>query len=51
MSKLITYGLGGYDPSKPNDNIVEIIDIPDEEQDEESISPSSRSILSRLVGN
>jgi hypothetical protein len=25
------YGIGGYDPSKPNDNIVEEIDIPDEE--------------------
>jgi hypothetical protein len=31
MSKLITYGLGGYDKSKPNNNIVEEIDIPDEE--------------------
>ena len=52
MGKTIIYGLGGYDPSKPNDNIVEIIDTPDEEtQDEESNSPSSRSILSRLVGN
>jgi hypothetical protein len=32
MGKLITYGLGGYDESKPNNNIVEEIDIPDEEQ-------------------
>jgi hypothetical protein len=31
MSKLVTYGLGGYDESKPNNNIVEEIDIPDEE--------------------
>jgi hypothetical protein len=30
--KLVTYGIGGYDPSKPNNNIVEEIDIPDEEQ-------------------
>jgi hypothetical protein len=30
--KMITYGLGGYDESKPNNNIVEEIDIPDEEQ-------------------
>jgi len=30
--KRITYGVGGYDPSKPNDNVVEITDIPDEEQ-------------------
>ena len=52
MSRTVVYGLGGYDPSKPNDNIVEIIDTPDEEQSiEESNSPSSRSILSRLVGN
>lgn len=27
----ITYGLGGYDPSKPNNNIVEITEIPEEE--------------------
>jgi hypothetical protein len=31
MAKLITYGVGGYDPSKPNNNIVEEIDIPDME--------------------
>jgi hypothetical protein len=29
--KQITYGLGGYDESKPNNNIVEEIDLPDEE--------------------
>jgi len=33
MAKIVTYGIGGYDPSKPNDNIVEIIDIPDKEQE------------------
>jgi hypothetical protein len=27
----ITYGVGGYDETKPNNNIVEIIEIPDEE--------------------
>jgi hypothetical protein len=31
--RTVTYGLGGYDPSKPNNNIIEIIDLPDEEQD------------------
>jgi len=30
--RITTYGLGGFDPSKPNNNIVEEIDIPDEEQ-------------------
>jgi len=29
--KLITYGIGGYDPTKPNNNIVEKIDLPDTE--------------------
>jgi hypothetical protein len=29
--KQITYGIGGYDPTKPNNNIVEEIDIPDTE--------------------
>jgi hypothetical protein len=29
--KSVTFGLGGYDPSKPNNNIVEVIDTPDEE--------------------
>ena len=31
MTKIITYGLGGYDESKPNNNIVEEIDLPDTE--------------------
>ena len=26
MGFIVTYGIGGYDPSKPNDNIVEIIE-------------------------
>jgi hypothetical protein len=32
MMKKVTYGIGGYEPSKPNNNIVEEIDIADEEQ-------------------
>jgi hypothetical protein len=31
LMKIITYGIGGYDPSKPNNNIVEELDIPDTE--------------------
>lgn len=52
MRQTIIYDFGGHDETKPNNNIIQIIDIPDEElQNEESDSPSSRSILSRLVGN
>jgi hypothetical protein len=32
--KSVTYGIGGLDPSKPNNNIVEEIDLPDEETNE-----------------
>jgi len=28
--KRVTYGIGGYDETKPNNNIVEEIDIPEE---------------------
>jgi hypothetical protein len=31
MAKSVTYGIGGYDPTKPNNNIVEEIDLPDTE--------------------
>ena len=27
--KIITYGIGGYDPSKPNNNIIEEYEIED----------------------
>lgn len=27
----IVYGLGGYDETKPNNNVVEVIEYPDEE--------------------
>ena len=30
MGKTITYGIGGYDPTKPNNNIVQEIDLPEE---------------------
>jgi hypothetical protein len=32
--KSITYGIGGYDSKKPNNNIIEEIDLPDEVTDE-----------------
>lgn len=27
--QVVTYGLGGYDPNKPNNNIVSVFDVPD----------------------
>ena len=31
MSQIITYGLGGFDPSKPDNNVVSVTDIPESE--------------------
>jgi hypothetical protein len=33
MPKVVIYGEGGYDPSKPNNNIVEEYEVPDEVED------------------
>ena len=32
MSTEIVYGLGGYDETKPDNNVVEVIEHPDDEQ-------------------
>lgn len=32
MAKEVVYGLGGYDETKPDNNVVEVIEHPDEEQ-------------------
>lgn len=34
MAKIV-YGLGGFDPSKPNNNIIEIVETPDEGEENE----------------
>lgn len=41
MSRIIqvVYGFGGYDPNKPNNNIIEIIWGNDEEQIDEWVEP------------
>lgn len=30
MGQMITYGRGGFDPTKPNNNVVAVSEIPDE---------------------
>ena len=49
MSKLITYGLGGYDPTKPNNNIVEITEVPDEPVIVDPVKEAAMAKL-RLLG-
>ena len=31
--RYVTYGIGGYDETKPNNNIIEEIDLPDEAEE------------------
>lgn len=33
MVKIVTYGFGGHDESKPNNNIIEEIDYPETEEE------------------
>jgi hypothetical protein len=33
MTKQTTYGIGGYDETKPDNNIVEVIDLPNTEEE------------------
>jgi len=28
--KIITYGPGGHDPGKPNNNVVDVVELPDQ---------------------
>jgi hypothetical protein len=48
MTQSIVYGLGGYDPSKPNDNIVEIIDLPDDPVTIDSAKEAAMAKLRKL---
>lgn len=29
MARIVTFGIGGYDPTKPNNNIIEVIETAD----------------------
>lgn len=45
MAQVITYGLGGYDPSKPNDNIIEVTEVPDEPV---AVDPVKEAAMAKL---
>lgn len=52
MAKLLLYGNGGYDPTKPDNNLIEEVEIPDgPEPVPETASPATiRVALRRLHG-
>jgi hypothetical protein len=48
MSQIISYGLGGYVPSKPNNNLVEVIEIPDQPVVVDPVREAAMAKLSNL---
>ena len=48
MTQVITFGLGGYDPSKPNNNIVEVSELPDEPETIDSVKEAAMAKLRKL---
>lgn len=46
MAQIITYGEGGYDETKPNNNIIEIVEVPDEPA---PVDPVKQAALDKLM--
>lgn len=41
------YGLGGYDPTKPNNNIIEEIEVPDVVKTREEVEATRRELYQK----
>ena len=48
MNRIVTFGVGGYNPSKPNDNIVEVVEMPDEFIPQDSVKEAAMAKLRNL---
>lgn len=46
--QIVTYGEGGYNPELPNDNIIEVIELPDVVDETETVRQSAIEKLSKL---
>lgn len=46
--QIVTYGEGGYNPDLPNDNIVEVIEVPDVVDEIEVARQSALEKFSKL---
>ena len=44
MAQIVTYGEGGYDPTKPNNNIIAVEEVPDPPTD-----PVKEEALAKLA--
>jgi hypothetical protein len=48
--KQTTYGVGGFDPTKPNNNIIEETEIPDPELTPEELARASAVAKLKKLG-
>ena len=48
--KTITYGVGGFDPTKPNNNIIEETELPDPEPTAEELARASAIAKLQTLG-
>jgi len=46
----IVYGIGGYDPSKPNGNVIEQYEVPDPEPTAEEVARASAVAKLQALG-
>jgi hypothetical protein len=50
MNTVTVYGLGGYDPSKPNNNVIEQYEVPDPEPTPEELARASAVAKLQALG-
>ena len=50
MPNVTVYGLGGYDPSLPNGNVIEEYDVPDPEPTPEELARASAVAKLQALG-
>ena len=50
MARIITFGVGGHDPKKPNENIVEDVTLPDPEPTPEQIARENALAKLKVLG-
>ena len=50
MTTVTVYGLGGFDPSKPDGNVIEQYDVPDPEPTPEELARASAVAKLQALG-
>ena len=50
MTQHTVYGIGGFDPSKPNGNVIEDYELPDPEPTPEELARASAVVKLQALG-